>query len=176
MGIQHVSVTYNTPMHLQVFTPLYTQARISRGGDLHSANQINKQKNKKKTQNLRKSVMNQSWYFVYFLRIRSPSLLFKNCCCLQECRSVETETTAGTQKRFLNVITYSALPSPQNFSSGSAFSWCVNWRIADSSSTVLKTFTKSQWRHVFEKPKLCTEMSFTSKIQCIIHAQECAHT
>lgn len=39
-------LAHNTPMHLQVFTPLYTQARTSRGGDLHSANQINKQKQK----------------------------------------------------------------------------------------------------------------------------------
>ena len=31
MGIQDVSVTYSTPMHVQVFIPLYTQARASLG-------------------------------------------------------------------------------------------------------------------------------------------------
>lgn len=31
MGIQDIPVMYNTPMHIQVFTPLYTQARTSPG-------------------------------------------------------------------------------------------------------------------------------------------------
>lgn len=140
MGIQDVSEC-TTLQCTSRYKPLYTHRQgllwgwftltssgrellnVKQGGLLGQHWQPKKKKNP--TQIQRKIIMNQSC-FVYFLRIRSLSFLFKNSCRFKESCPIQTEAIAGTRKQFFIWSITLLCPSQE-------FQHCMIWRIVDSS-------------------------------------------
>lgn len=151
MGIRDVSDCYIQHCNVHPGINLFTHiGKGFSGGDLHSLLQaesckcktrwtfrtvlVTKKtpKTKKPTQIQRKIIRNQSC-FVYFLRIRSLSLLFKNSCRFKESCPIQTEAIAGTRKQLFIWSIILLCPSQE-------FQHCMIWRIVDSSKYSPKDF------------------------------------